>query len=172
MNPTETTTHADYLAHLNRYAVIHTDNLLIQQSLKEHAKELVILSTLSLDPIRDALSDLYCPTGQGDPRDPISMFRAWLAMTLTKEGSPTNWVKTTRTDPVLAVLAGFDPLETPGVGTYYDFLARFADGPYTLRRSQDVTQSQYLRGRHSRSLANTVEIRKFPIIILAKISCR
>ncbi len=160
MKPTDTTTHADYLAHLNRYATIHADNLLIQQSLKEHAKEIVILSTLSLDPIRDTLSDLYCPTGQGAPRDPTAMFRAWLTMTLTKEGSPTNWVKTTRTDPVLATLAGFDPLDTPGVGTYYDFLARFADGPYDLRRSQDVTQSQYLRGRHSRRLSDQTTARQ------------
>ncbi|MCP3885992.1 MAG: hypothetical protein GY700_11075, partial [Propionibacteriaceae bacterium] len=158
--PTDTTTHANYLAHLNRYATIHADNLLIQQSLKEHAKEIVILSTLSLDPIRDTLSDLYCPTGQGAPRDPTAMFRAWLTMTLTKEGSPTNWVKTTRTDPVLAALAGFDPLDTPGVGTYYDFLARFADGPYDLRRSQDVTQSQYLRGRHSRRLSDQTTARQ------------
>jgi len=37
----------------------------------------------------------------------------------------TQWVSMLRSDRVLAVLSGFEPGNTPGVGTFYDFVDRF-----------------------------------------------
>ncbi|WP_422445604.1 hypothetical protein [Thermoanaerobacterium sp. DL9XJH110] len=38
--------------------------------------------------------------------------------------SVTKWVEVLRSDDILAVLSGFEPHNTPGVGTFYDFFDR------------------------------------------------
>ncbi|MDN5302750.1 MAG: hypothetical protein PWQ60_2264 [Thermoanaerobacteraceae bacterium] len=38
--------------------------------------------------------------------------------------SITKWVSVLRSDDILAVLSGFEPHKTPGVGTFYDFFDR------------------------------------------------
>lgn len=39
--------------------------------------------------------------------------------------SITRWVHILRSDEILAITCGFDPKHIPGIGTFYDFLARF-----------------------------------------------
>ncbi|WP_245809598.1 transposase [Cohnella massiliensis] len=54
------------------------------------------------------------------PHDPADMLRCLLLM--TKLGlSVDEGVVAIRTTPVYAILCGFNPGESPGVGTFYDF---------------------------------------------------
>jgi hypothetical protein len=63
-------------------------------------------------------------------------------------------VKQTRTQPLLAVFAGFEPNDTPGVGTYYDFIKRLNDGPYQKPCEHRVKPSTFLSRPHLRNLQN------------------
>ncbi|MCP4376394.1 MAG: hypothetical protein GY794_09500 [bacterium] len=153
-------THLDYLTHLAAQVTLRLDDALFMSRLARYGSQFFTLLCLSLDEVRERLAALYCPTGQGDPRDPIGMLRSWLLMTLLKEHSPDAWVTRLRNESVLAMLAGFAPDDTPGASTHRDFLARYADGPYDSRKTQDVTLSASLTGRHSRRLDDATEARR------------
>ena len=153
-------TYDAYLSHLSSQFTYHADDRRFWEALGTYTEELSCLLDLSLDPVREALNALYCPTGQGDPLDPVSMLRSWLLMTLCCEGSPTVWARRLRREPLMALLAGFVPGSTPGASTHRDFLTRLADGPYAVRRVQDVPLSQRLAGRHTRRLADATKARR------------
>jgi hypothetical protein len=66
------------------------------------------------------------------PIDPDCMLRAYLLMLLTRQGySITYWVDELRRVPIFAILSGFEPGNTPGIGTFYDFFRRLwnSDSP-------------------------------------------
>jgi len=59
------------------------------------------------------------------PTDPACLLRSYLLMLLTRKSlSITNWVDELRRVPLYAILSGFEPHHTPGVGTFYDFFPR------------------------------------------------
>lgn len=59
------------------------------------------------------------------PRDPSSMMRSYLLLILTNPTmSITKWVDELRRVPLYAILSGFEPGNTPGIGTFYDFFKR------------------------------------------------
>lgn len=59
------------------------------------------------------------------PRDPASMIRAYLLMLLVNPASSiTKWVASLARTPLYAIISGFNPGDTPGVGTFYDFFDR------------------------------------------------
>jgi len=59
------------------------------------------------------------------PIHPDCMLRSYLLMLLTRqEYSITYWVDELRRAPIFAILSGFDPSHTPGIGTFYDFFSR------------------------------------------------
>lgn len=140
--------HDDYLSHLSTQCLLKADDPGFWDALSTYHEHLSILSDLSLDPVREALGGLYCPTGQGAPTDPCAMLRSWTLMTLCREGSPTAWATRLTREPVLAILAGFTPGATPCATSYYNFLTRLVDGQYAIRSKQDVPLSQQLAGRH------------------------
>jgi hypothetical protein len=154
------TDHNEYLSHVSSQILAHHEKCLFWEQLSTYAEELSILADLSLDPVRESLAALYCPTGNGDPKDPCAMLRSWLLMTLCREGSPTVWATRLRREPVLATLAGFASGDTPGATTHRDFLTRLLDGPYAVRKQQDVPLSHQLRGRHRRKLNDTTKARR------------
>lgn len=153
-------THDAYLSQLSSQFTAHADDPPFWEALSTYTEALSCLLDLSLDPVRDALEALYCPTGQGDPRDPVTLLRSWLLMTLCREGRPAVWARRLHRESVLAVLAGFVPGDTPGASTHRDFLARLADGPYALRSKQDVPLSQSLTGRHRHGLDEATKARR------------
>jgi len=154
-------THDEYLTHLRQQLVPRLTEPDITASVETYAYEVVTLINLSLDPEREALEALYCPTGQGDPKDPVCMLRSWLLMTLLHEtSSPDAWAQRLRREPVLAILAGFTPGQTPCATAHRDFITRMGDGPYALRSQQDVTLSQTLTGTHTRRLSDTTRARQ------------
>ena len=81
-------------------------------------------------------------------------------MTLLKTASITKWVKQTRSLPFFSVFSGFLPDDTPGVGTYYDFLKRIINGPYQKPCSHWVRPTRYLTGLHPRNLGSEKSARK------------
>lgn len=61
------------------------------------------------------------------PRTPSCMHRSYLLSIDFKIHSLTEWVARLKINPFLAILSGFEFLDTPGVGTFYDFLSRLWD---------------------------------------------
>jgi len=53
-----------------------------------------------------------------------NMLRSLLAMVLSGVTSIDEWVAFLRSFPSLAIISGFTPEDTPGVGTFYDFFDR------------------------------------------------
>jgi len=90
-------------------------------------KDWLLISKLwitDLTEITTLLQDCYSAKGP-DPRDPASMLRSFLLFLLTRpEIGITAWVDEMYRVPLYAILSGFEPGDVPGVGTFYDFLAR------------------------------------------------
>lgn len=77
-----------------------------------------------LSQITVMLSDVYGARGS-EPRDPACMMRSYLLQILTSPTmSITNWVDQLHRIPLYAILSGFEPGDTPGIGTFYDFFGR------------------------------------------------
>lgn len=72
------------------------------------------------------------------PRTPSCMQRSYLLSIDFKIHSLTDWAAQLKINPLYAILSGFEFGDTPGVGTFYDFLSRLWD-------SKDSNLSPYLR---------------------------
>ena len=113
----------------------------------------LVLLRLDLDPARPMLRSLYAPGPRGrPPYDPVCVLRAFLLMLLLHYKSLPQWAHDLRTHPRLAQSAGFTPFQTPAVGTFYTFIDRLEDGPYTLPCPHRVRPSRQRKGRHRRHL--------------------
>lgn len=70
------------------------------------------------------LRDCYSNKGP-TPRDPASMIRSYLlSLFVQPTKGITHWVDQLRRIPLYAILSGFEPGDTPGVGTFEDFFKR------------------------------------------------
>lgn len=77
-----------------------------------------------LSKISTILEPYYGKRGP-EPRDPSSMMRSYLLLLLTNPTmSIDEWVDELRRVPLYAIVSGFKPGDTPGVGTYHDFFKR------------------------------------------------
>ena len=72
------------------------------------------------------MADKYSKFGPA-PRTPSCMQRSYLLSIDFKVTSLTEWAAQLKMNPLYAILSGFDPGNTPGVGTFYDFLNRLWD---------------------------------------------
>lgn len=90
---------------------------------------------LDLDPLKNVIASLYSPIGRPAQSQP-ELFRALVTMLHTKIQDPTKFVAKLRASPVLSAICGFED-QTPGVGTFYDLLARLwlVDAPQKMVRS-------------------------------------
>jgi hypothetical protein len=61
------------------------------------------------------------------PRTPSCMQRSYLLSIDFKVTSLTDWAAQLKINPLYAILSGFELGDTPGVGTFYDFLDRLWD---------------------------------------------
>lgn len=145
--------HSEYLERLRIYLLSAIDDSLFWKCLQAHTKELVILTRLDLDPAIPMLDSLYSPVPRMTPRDPTCMLRSLLLMTALRIAGITKWVELSRSFPLYAVMAGFSTEDTPGVGTYYDFLHRLIDGPYQKPCEHRVRNSEFLTRPHLRNLS-------------------
>ena len=69
------------------------------------------------------MADKYSKFGPA-PRTPSCMQRSYLLSIDFKVSSLTDWAAQLKMNPLYAILSGFDVGNTPGVGTFYDFLSR------------------------------------------------
>ncbi|MBT9439202.1 MAG: hypothetical protein GAS50_08415 [Desulfobacterales bacterium] len=154
--------HQEYIDHLARHLdfgsydfefSIRSDNL---------QKEIHIMKNLNLDPALPILNSLYSPAKLESARDPASMLRSLILMTVLREKSITKWVKQTRHNPIFAILGGFEPGKTPGIGTYYDFMKRIINGPYRkpCQCENQVKRSEYNAKLHKRNLKKEKKTKK------------
>ena len=67
------------------------------------------------------MQDCYSKYGP-EPRLTSCMLRSYLLSIKFKVTSVTDWAAMLKECPLYAILSGFDPHDTPGVGTFYDFL--------------------------------------------------
>jgi hypothetical protein len=157
----DVSTHSEYLNHLRQRLLPLLEHPAVTAKLELYAYAFVTVTELNLDPQREALEALYCPTGQGAPKDPVCRLRSLLLMTLLHEtSSPDAWARRLKGDDLLALLAGFEPGQTPCGTALREFIIRYADGPYALRSQQDKPLSQRLRGQHERRLSDTTKARQ------------
>ena len=61
------------------------------------------------------------------PRTPSCMQRSYLLSIDFKVSSITEWAAQLKMNPLFAILSGFQVGDTPGVGTFYDFMKRLWD---------------------------------------------
>ncbi len=83
---------------------------------------------LDLSPVDSIMEDKYSVFGP-EPRLPSCMFRSFLLSLAFHIPGVTAWVEAMRVTPLYAILSGFAPDDTPGVGTFYDFFDRLWDSP-------------------------------------------
>ena len=72
------------------------------------------------------MADKYSKFGPA-PRTPSCMQRSYLLSIDFKVTSLTEWAVQLKMNPLYAILSGFEVGNTPGVGTFYDFLNRLWD---------------------------------------------
>ena len=71
--------------------------------------------------IDDIMRNYYSKYGPA-PRPASCMLRSLLLAMICKVTSITQWVYILHTQPLYAIISGFEPNNVPGVGTFYDFI--------------------------------------------------
>jgi hypothetical protein len=83
------------------------------------------MALLDLSNLYDILKSLYCLNNGSPAKDPASLFRSLILMTLHHETSIDKWHEMMNSFPIWAILSGFSPSEIPGASTLRDFIHRF-----------------------------------------------
>ncbi len=140
--------HEAYQRQVRTWLRDHAHEPDIVAQIVRHQQAALVLWTLDLEPARPVLAQGYAPNPRGGkPKDPVVMLRGLLLMLLVGQPSINQWVEDLRASRVLQVLAGLDPdvADSPGVGTFYDFLHRLHDGP--IRNTCEHTERPSERER-------------------------
>lgn len=89
------------------------------------ADQIFWITSIDLSKTASFMKQRYSPKKTGKrPIDPANLLRSLLLMNKQHITSIDEWVRQLRTMPIYAILSGFTPEETPGVGTFYDFFKR------------------------------------------------
>lgn len=99
---------------------------------------------LNLDPAIPFLLSRYSASGRPAKFDPVDLLRSLVLMTSLKVSGISQWVAMLKHDKVLAILSGFEPHKTPGVGTFYDFFHRFWLEDRTIIRNRRLSLRPFL----------------------------
>ena len=121
------------------HGALHTDHI--------HFHVWRKLKATSLDAAYAILAPLYVAAKGRPAWDPVCMLRSCLAMMLRGITSFDIWVQTMRTDPFYAIISGFLPEKTPGVGTFYDFQDRLLGRKRQRRTTPTPSPTQARQGR-------------------------
>ena len=125
MKPDITGAHADFQAHVLNFLREHYPGL---SGLSQSKSEILArFYNLDLSLVDRIMVDRYSVFGPR-PRLPSCMLRSYLLSIELGVSSITDWVDTLATVPLYAVLSGFDPLDIPGIGTFYDFFRKLWNG--------------------------------------------
>jgi len=94
---------------------------------QNHDSLLAVLS-LNFDSITNRIKALYSKDNRGcPPYDPIALLRSLILMFAFGFTSIRKWSENMKSSPLSAIVCGFDPLNTPAVGTYYFLMQRIED---------------------------------------------
>src|SRR5690625_2153291 len=107
----------------------------------------------------DLLKHRYSSNPRGrNPRNPCDMLRSLLLMHKLQYTSVDKWVKALKTIPLYAVLSGFDPVSTPGVGTFYDFFNRLwlAPSPHLMKKKKRKIKKPKKKGKKNQKMAHKI----------------
>jgi len=117
-NPGGHAAYQDFLVdQLSKY---YPDPDSIQNSVWEIIDQFYLKDLSRLD---ESLRGLYSVFGPA-PRLPSCMLRSILVALNFKVASYTEWARQLKLNPLYAILSGFEFGDTPGVGTFYDFIKR------------------------------------------------
>jgi hypothetical protein len=108
------------------------------------------LKLLDLTPIRLLALPIYSSDSGRPAFAPEDMMRTYIAMTLCRITSPTDWVNKYLKDKsgFYAIISGFVPDDIPSVGCMYDFTNRILDIPkyckenHIRRKRKRLTRTQ------------------------------
>lgn len=78
-------------------------------------KEIYIMKNMNLNPVISILESLYSQAKRESAKDPTCMLRSLILITVLRQRGITGWVARTRSDPLIAILTGFEPDATPAV---------------------------------------------------------
>jgi hypothetical protein len=79
--------------------------------------------SMDLSKVDILMADRYSKFGP-KPRLPSNMLRSYMLSIVMKKTNFTDWCEELRMNHLAAIISGFDPASTPGVGTFYDFADR------------------------------------------------
>ena len=93
------------------------------------------------------------------PRTPSCMQRSYLLSIDFKVHSLTDWAAQLKINPLYAILSGFEFGDTPGVGTFYDFLNRLwdSDEPNLSSHLRPAKDKRIKKPAHKGAKAEPVE---------------
>ena len=121
MIPIYTTNHRHYKQRCRIFLQNSYPNLKIIPNNIRKAINMITYPDLSY--IDDIMRNYYSKYGPA-PRPASCMLRSLLLAMICKVTSITQWVDILHTQPLYAVISGFEPDNIPGVGTFYDFINR------------------------------------------------
>ncbi len=111
---------------------------------------------LDLSGTASLLSGQYASSGV-TATDPANLLRAYLLMLQVGQTSLTKWVDELRRVPLYAIISGFLPGHTPGVGTFYDFFARLwpLSSPHLTSRRKPKKTKKPVKGKKGQKAPTT-----------------
>ena len=111
---------------------------------------------LDLSGTASLLSDQYA-SGGIVATDPANLLRAYLLMLQVGQTSLTKWVDELRRVPLYAIISGFLPGHTPGVGTFYDFFARLwpSASPHLTNPRKPKRKKKPIKGKKGEKAPTT-----------------
>lgn len=127
-----------------------------KQYLRDFFLEKILwITSIDLSQTSTLLKNRYSSNPRGrKPWDPANMLRSLLLMHKLHITSIDEWVYTMRTVPVYAILSGFQPNSTPGIGTFYDFFKRLwlNDSPHLSNRNKRKLKKPKKKGKKNEKM--------------------
>jgi hypothetical protein len=128
---------------------------------QEWLEAALVLMGLNLEPARPILESLYSPDPRGQkPYEPVRMLRAMLLMILLRYTSITRFAEDLKARPRLAIMAGFEPHDTPAAGSFYNLINRLEDGEYRKPCEHRIKPSKLRKTKQLRNLKSEKEHRE------------
>ena len=150
----QTRSHDDFIAFFSEKIDLLYPN---KKLIRDHFSELVIwISVMDLSQTTYLLKSRYSSNSRGrKPRDPCDMLRSLLLMHKLQYTSVDKWVHALKTIPLYAVLSGFVPDSTPGVGTFYDFFNRLwlAPSPHLMNQKKRRIKKPKKKGKKNQKMS-------------------
>jgi hypothetical protein len=112
---------------------------------------------LDLSMVDEQMKSKYSIFGP-EPRLPSCMLRSMLVALEFKVISYTDWAAQLKINPLYAIISGFTPGDTPGVGTFYDFINRLWDSDLpNFSDNEHVPKAKVKKPSKKGAKANSIE---------------